>query len=219
MKYDSFKYFFPPRPEYKCPPDDLDKYDNGEYLASPKYNGTALVVATNGIELHVDNRHKESMPLLAKSQEIDFKGLSSSGKWVVFAGEYLNKGKYGETGEKERNKFIIWDILVHENDYLVGSTTQDRLTLLESIFPCGRMSIGNKIEMYDHLCCTQLKGIYKAPTYLNNFRSLYKDIIKTDLYEGIVLKKKDAKLSFGLQELNNHDWQIKCRKETKLYKF
>ena len=25
--------------------------------------------------------------------------------------------------------------------------------------------------------------------------------------------------NFGFQELNNHDWQVKCRKETKVYKF
>ena len=218
MKYDSFKYFFPPRPEYKCPPDDLDKYDNGEYIASPKYNGTAIVVATNGKECHVYNRHKEKMQLLSTFDEIDFRGLSS-GKWMVYCGEYLNKGKLGETGVKERYKFIIWDILVYENNYLVGSTTQERLDLLESIYPSQRMRVGETLEMYQHLCCTPLKGIYKSPAYTHNFKSIYEDIIKTDLYEGIVLKKKDAKLSYGLQELNNQDWQIKCRKPNKLYNF
>jgi len=48
---------------------------------------------------------------------------------------------------------------------------------------------------------------------------LYEDLYETDLYEGLVLKKKNAKLTYGFQEKNNADWQIKCRKETKLYNF
>jgi hypothetical protein len=35
----------------------------------------------------------------------------------------------------------------------------------------------------------------------------------------LVLKKAHSKLNFGFNELNNNDWQVKCRKETKIYKF
>ena len=63
------------------------------------------------------------------------------------------------------------------------------------------------------------KNVYKAPTYINNFQSLYNDIVDTDLYEGLVLKRKNARLSLGLNEKNNNDWQIKCRKPTKNYAF
>jgi hypothetical protein len=54
---------------------------------------------------------------------------------------------------------------------------------------------------------------------MNGFEKLYQDIVKVDMYEGLVIKKIDSKLTFGFQELNNHDWQVKCRKETKVYKF
>jgi len=215
MKYDKFKYLYPPRPEYKCPSVDLDKYDNGEYIGQPKYNGSCCIVFTNGKDLEVYNRHKEKLSLLTNYKEIDFRGLAQTNNWYVFAGEYLNKGKLGETGEKERNKFIIWD-----GKHLVGETVQTRLELLEDSFPCQRARVGiEKMEMYDHLCCTELEGIYKAPSYTGNFKKLFTELVKVDMYEGFVLKKKDAKLTFGLQELNNHDWQLKCRKETKLYKF
>ncbi len=224
MKYESFKkngYIFPPRPEYKCPAGELDKYDNGQYLAQPKYNGTCVPIFTNGDELHVFNRHKERLALLNNYKGIEFRKLAITQNWYVYVGEYLNKGKYGETGVKERDKFIIWDVLVWDGNYLIGSTLTERLDLLESIFPCKRAVVGTDtgLEVYDHLCCTQFNGIYKAPTYMGNFAELYKLIVKVDLYEGLVLKKKDSKLSFGTQELNNHDWQIKCRKETKSYHF
>lgn len=223
MIYESFQkngYIYPPRPEYKCPAADLAKYDNGQYLAQPKYNGTCVPIFTNGDELHVFNRHKERLALLNNYNAIEFRKLAVSKNWYVYVGEYLNKGKYGETGVKEKNKFVIWDVLVWDGKYLVGSTFSERLDLLENIFPCQRVAVSDKgMEAYDHLCCTSLNGIYKAPTYTHNFIELYKQIVKTDLYEGLVLKKKDSKLSFGTQELNNHDWQIKCRKETKIYAF
>lgn len=224
MKYESFKkngFMFPPRPEYKCPAADLDKYDDGTYFGQPKYNGMCLPVFTNGDELHLFNRHKENLPLLQKNSQVDFRGLAQSKNWFVYVGEYLNKGKYGETGIKEKDKFVIWDVLVWDGEYLIGSTLSERLDLLENIYPCKRAIVGQKqgLEVYDHLCCTELNGVYKAPTYLGNWKELYKQIVKTDLYEGLVLKKKDSKLNFGMQELNNHDWQIKCRKETKNYSF
>jgi ATP-dependent DNA ligase len=223
MKYESFKkngFIFPPRAEYKCPAAELDKYDDGTYFGQPKYNGMALMVFTNGDELHLYNRHKEYMPLVTKNSEVDFRGLAQSKNWYVYAGEYLNKSKYGETGIKEKDKFVIWDDLVWDGQYLVGSTYTERLDLLENIYPCNRAIVTDKnMEVYDHLCCTNLNRVYKAPTYIGKFAELYQQIVKTDLYEGLVLKKKDSKLEFGLQELNNHSWQIKCRKQTLNYAF
>lgn len=244
MKYESFKkngFIFPPRAEYKCPAADLDKYDDGTYFGQPKYNGMCLPVFTNGEELHLFNRHKENLPLLAKNSQVDFRGLAQSKNWYVYVGEYLNKGKYGETGIKEKDKFVIWDVLVWDGIYLVGSTLSERLDLLENIYPCKRAIVKavpppvkqdgplswldepyrskGELEVYDHLCCTNLNGVYKTPTYTGNWKELYSQIVKVDLYEGLVLKKKDSKLEFGLQELNNHSWQIKARKPTKNYAF
>ncbi len=223
MEYESFKkngYIWPPRPEVKCPAVDLEKYDNGEFIGQPKLNGMAIVVFTNGVELEVYNRHKERMALLSNSKDIDFRGLATTGNWFVFAGEYLNKGQVGETGAIERNKFVLWEILVYNGRYLVGSTLGERLDLLETMFPCERTRITpDTMEIYDHLCWTKLDGIYKVPSYLGNFTELYNQIVKTPLYEGLLLKKKDSKLGYGTQERNNCDWQIKARRETKNYRF
>lgn len=218
MKYDKFKYLYPPRPQVKTPATNLNKFDNGEYICQPKYNGSCCIVFTNGDELHVYNRHRQILSNVCS--KIEFKKLAKSNDWYVYAGEYLNKGKTGESNFKEKDKFVIWDILVWQGKYLIGNTIIERLELLEKIYPCNRAVVHtNKFEMYEHLCCTEFKGIYKAPTYMNNFQSLYNDIVKTELYEGLVLKKRDSKLQYGFQELNNNEWQIKCRKETKIYNF
>jgi hypothetical protein len=218
IPYLNFNYIYPPRPEYKIQPKELDTFDTGEYVVQPKYNGTCCIVFTNGTEVYVYNRHKS--PMSWYSPDIDFKGLAHSNQWYVYTGEYLNKGKLGENGTKEKDKFIIWDILVWADQYLIGDDLLTRINLLEITYPCQRGKIGeNGLEMYEHLCHTNLNGIYKAPTYLNGFSKLFEDISKTDLYEGLVIKKIESKLSYGFQELNNHDWQIKCRKPTKVYHF
>jgi len=71
----------------------------------------------------------------------------------------------------------------------------------------------------NHLCFTNYANVYKAPYYTKSFDLLYQSIVNTDLYEGLVLKRKNAKLTLGLNEKNNSDWQIKCRKPTKNYAF
>ena len=218
IPYLNFNYIYPPRPEYKIQPKDLDTFDIGEYVVQPKYNGTCCIVFTNGTDVYVYNRHKN--PMSWYSPDIDFKGLAHSNQWYVYTGEYLNKGKLGENGTKEKDKFIIWDILVWANQYLIGDDLLTRINLLEETYPCQRAKISEDgLEMYEHLCHTNLNGIYKAPTYMNGFSKLFEDISKTYLYEGLVIKKIDSKLSYGFQELNNHDWQIKCRKPTKVYHF
>lgn len=216
--YNKFQYIYPPRPDNKIPPSELQNFDNGEYIGQPKYNGTCCLVFTNGRDQFIYNRHKE---LLSNySRDIDFKSLAKSNSWYVYVGEYLNKGKLGESGNKLKDMFVIWDVLVWSGEYLIGEKLISRLRLLENIYPCERAVVShNGLEMYEHICCTEFKGIYKTPTYMNDFKILYDDLVKTDIYEGLVLKKIESKLTYGFQELNNHDWQIKCRKETKIYHF
>jgi ATP-dependent DNA ligase len=140
--------------------------------------------------------------------------------WMVVSGEFLNKNQKGEDGKPFNLKFVIWDILVMNGEYMLGSTFQERMNLLEQLYPCQRMFIGEDgMKIYKHICCTTHKNIYRAPCYEKNFDSIYQSIVDTDLYEGLVLKRKNAKLSFGLTEKNNNDWQIKCRKPTKNYDF
>lgn len=54
----------------------------------------------------------------------------------------------------------------------------------------------------------------------NQFKPIQNnDLITTQLYEGIVIKRLDAKLQFGFVEKNNFQSTLKCRKATLNYKF
>jgi ATP-dependent DNA ligase len=218
MKYEKYSYLFPPRPEQTTHFTELDKYDNDTFIAQPKYNGTCCNVFISETEVIVMNRHKGK--ITSQYSHIDFKGLHSGKGWMVLCGEFLNKNKKGEDGNPFNLKYVIWDILVYEGKYLLGSTTIERMKLLESLFPCSKMIVGvDKMESLTHACFTRCANVYKAPYYNHSFELLYQSIVSTDIYEGLVLKRKDAKLTLGLTEKNNNTWQIKCRKPTKNYNF
>lgn len=218
IPYNTYKYLYPPRPEHKISLPEIGKYDTGEFLAQPKYNGSCCnVFMDDSGFLKVMNRHTQDVTQhKIKKDEIDFAGAYRGEGFMVLCGELLNKNKLGEDGKPFNQKFIIWDILVYNGMYLVGSTILERMEILENLYPCNRMQVTpENWEAYQHICCTGIKGVYKAPVYLNGFGKIYKELIKTDLYEGLLLKRKDATLSFGYTEKNNVNWQIKLRKETK----
>lgn len=221
LPYNKYHYIFPPRPEHKAELHNIGIYDDGTYIAQPKYNGSCCMVFMDPAVsfLRIMNRHREDITLVHRDK-IDFMGAYRGTGFMVLAGELLNKNKLGEDGEPFNQKFITWDIIVYNGAYLVGNTVEYRLNLLEELYPCTRMRVNeNGREFFNHICGTGITGIYRAPSYTGNFQELYNELVKVDLYEGLVLKRRNAKLALGYSERNNSDYQIKFRKETKNYKF
>jgi ATP-dependent DNA ligase len=118
MKYTEYKYIYPPRPSQTTQPSELSKYDNGQFIAQPKYNGTCCVAFISKDSIKIMNRHNR--PITSNYSQIDFSGLHSGDGWMVLCGEFLNKNKLGEDGKPFNLKFVIWDILVYDGDYMIG---------------------------------------------------------------------------------------------------
>ncbi|SIO53907.1 ATP-dependent DNA ligase [Chitinophaga niabensis] len=215
--YTEFRYIYPPRPEAAIAPALLKGFGEG-WAAQPKYNGSCAVLFINGYrDYQLYNRRNEKLSL---QNVIQYNLLNDSEKYMVLCGEYLNKNKFGEDGKAFNHKFIIWDILVWRGRYLIGETFENRLTLLHELFGSSRGYVSkNNMSIYNHLHTTQVENIFMAPAYLDGFCELYQDVAETDLYEGLVLKKANARLEPGFREKNNHSWQIKARKPTLNYKF
>lgn len=219
MKYDNYKFIYPPRPVNKISTDQIEKYDTGEYVAEVKYDGSAVVVFLDADGFIVMNRHHETISN-DFAEEIDWAGMYSGKGWMVLCGELLNKNKLGEHGTPLNKKFVIWDILVYNGDYMVGATHAERLRKLEILFPTQRMQVtAAGIEEYKHVCFTSVKGVFKKAVYTTNFTELYNDLVTTSLYEGVIIKRLDSKLQFGFVEKNNFSSSVKCRKSTKNYLF
>ena len=216
------QFVFPPRPEFKIKPDSISLYDNGEYFAQPKLNGSACVLNLHeGGDMFLDNRHGERLTN-ADTRLIDVFNLFKGGGWMKLCGELLNKNKKGEDGESFNQRFVIWDILMLDNLSLEGTTFIKRKEILDHLYGEHESVVNGRgeLESYNHLyCIAGAENCYRVPSYEKNFKQLYAELVKTDVYEGVCLKRKLGTLKPGLSEGNNSDWQLKCRKETKIYRF
>ena len=212
MNYNSFRYIFPPRPKNAIPDSDLNFWDNDSLVAQPKLNGSNCVIFTNGEKLMIMNRHSQYMTNvdIQRQEVLDlFKG--EPGKWMVLNGEYLNKSKQDENRQTFNHKLVIFDILVYNSDYLVGKTFEERINLLDELY-------GQKDSEKSYLYSIS-NNVYRVKSFESGFKSLYDQLTPIDMIEGLVLKRKNARLEIGNTENNNIKSQLKARKATKNYKF
>jgi len=212
MKFDNYRYIYPPRPKNAIHSDDLNFWDNGSLIAQPKLNGSNTTIYTNGDQVIVMNRHNSRLTNFQISlDEIKSLYKGNKGEWLVINGEYLNKSKQDERGVTFNHKLVIFDILVYKSDYLVGQTFQQRVDLLDKLY-------GTTPSEKDYLYSIS-ENVYRVKSFDTGFRELFYDLTKIDMIEGLVMKRKNAKLEIGNTENNNTKSQLKARKATKNYKF
>lgn len=210
-KYINYRYLYPPRPKNAISPDDLNFWDNNSLLAQPKLNGSNCLIFTNGVKVVVMNRHNQRLTNFRLTDD-EIKSLyRGNGGWMILNGEYLNKSKMDETGQPFNHKFVIFDILCFDGDYLVGKTFEERVQILDTL--------------YDQKNCEKeylfgiSENVYRVKSYLSGFNDLFNQLTPIDMIEGLVMKRKNARLEIGSSEMNNVKSQIKCRKATKNYKY
>lgn len=207
IDYRSFQYIFPPRPKNPIPPSNLGIWDNNTMIAQPKINGSNCTIYLDGKDMWVFNRHGQRLTGF-DIQKSEIYGIYNGGGWMVLNGEYTNKGKNDETNKPFRNKFCLFDILVKDSKHLIGCSFEDRVKILDEFTS----------KPTDYLTRVS-ENIFRINSYEGDFVSLFDELSKIDMVEGLVLKRKLAKLEVGATELNNHKSQIKVRKPTKNYKF
>ena len=207
IKYESFHYIYPPRPKNPIQPKDLIIWDNDMMVGQAKLNGSNCTVYMNETKIYAYNRHGQRL----SNFDIDTKELNNiyRGKgWMVLNGEYMNKSKKDKSNEIFNNKFCIFDLLVLNNQHLVGTTFSERVNILDGFYGRGSDFIHNISE-----------NIYKIESFYTDFKSIYDKLTPIDMVEGLVLKRKSARLENGTTENNNFKSQIKVRKPTKNYKY
>jgi hypothetical protein len=63
-------------------------------------------------------------------------------------------------------------------------------------------------------------NVYRVKSYFDGFNLLFHELTDSNqVVEGLVLKRRNARLELGNTELNNTKSQIKCRVSTKNYKY
>jgi hypothetical protein len=230
IPYNKFRYVFPPRAENALPESSLLTYDNGTYIAQPKLNGDCMLVFTNGIETIVMDRHKKEfsktikmMPTLRKlhRETASEKTGDQKNKWMILVGEHMAKSKKNAEGKTWNDKFVIFDIIAYDNMQLIGKSFEERQELLDRLFGKEEIALLKSGGTYTDkfLYATEIEDVFRVKSYRECFSAVWKDLIKIDMYEGLVLKRAKAELENGSTQSNNINSQMKFRKPTKNYAY
>ena len=215
VEYKTFSYIYPPRPENKITPDQLDVWQAKGYFAQPKLNGSCCLLFMKDNKVRNFGRHKNE-DLKGKGAKDSFSLTADQlnflnpfpDEWMVLVGEYMNKSQNYSDGKPWNHKFVIFDILVYKGEYLVGTTFEFRKNLLDELY--------GQVE-YDDFLYKISNDVFRVKTFYNFFKATWDKLVTIDMFEGLVLKKIDGKLERGTREANNVGTQVKCRKPTKNY--
>lgn len=208
MSFNEYKYLWPPRPEKAIPATFLPHYEKRGWVAQYKKNGTcSLVYVKPDKSIIVKTRHNTDHAAWTPSEEFEkqFQFLQGQG-WYVFVGEVLHSKT-----PHIKDTIYVFDILVSDGLYLVGSTFQARIDLLNSILPHNALDITKSHYVV-------LPKLWLARTIKSNFVEVFNNINEVE-NEGLVLKDPEATLNLCLREDSNNAWQLKCRRATKNYSF
>jgi hypothetical protein len=211
MRYESYRYVFPPRPKNAIMPKELINYEGGGMAAQLKLNGSNATVYTNGEKVVVMNRHGARLTGFQIPDQEILSLYKGTGGWTALNGEYMNKSKRDETGQAFNHKFVIFDILVSDGEYLVGKTLQQRIELLDSMY--------GKEECDKEYLFGISESVFRVRSYDFGFSALFDRLSRIDMIEGVVLKRLNSRLETSGSEQNNMKWQVKARKSTLNYKY
>jgi hypothetical protein len=211
MKYLNYRFIFPPRPRNAVSPDNLDMFDDNSMICQCKLNGSNASIYTNGKKIIVMNRHGQRLTNVRVSDSEILSLYRGNGGWMILNCEYLNKSKSDETGQAFNHKFVIFDILCYDGDYLVGKTFEERVSLLDTLY--------DQIDSEKDYLYSISTNVYRVKSYRDGFKEFFDKYTPIDVIEGVVLKRANARLELGATEQNNIKSQLKSRKATKNYKY
>ena len=211
MRYESYRYIFPPRPKNAIMPKELINYEGSGMLGQAKLNGSNATVYTNGEKVIVMNRHGARLTGFQIPEQEILALYRGTGGWTALNGEYLNKSKRDEGGQVFNHKLVIFDILISDGEYLVGKTFAQRLEMLDSMY--------GKEESEKEYLFGISESVYRVKSYDFGFSSVFDRLSKIDMVEGLVLKRMNSRLEASGSEQNNMKWQVKARKGTLNYKY
>lgn len=127
-------------------------------LTAGRYEGTPVIVYTNGTEQHVYNMEGERLALLSSFKGIDFLKLSSSGRWFAYAGVYLKTKKLGRIILNEAVKFVITDVLVYDGECVINMPGEIRVQTYLSKMEY--QPAAGKAEIYNFVSGIKINGVF-----------------------------------------------------------
>lgn len=207
MIYNKFEYLWPPRPDNSVLPGLLSFYEKKGWVAQIKKNGACTIWAVSPDKRIITmNRHNEFHKSWTPNRENSEPFMKLPYKWYVFVGEILHLKT-----PHIKDTLYIFDMLVYDGEYLIGSSFRDRYDSLKELF--GPQYIGQT----DHSFKINNK-VLLAKNFDIGFETLFNKLEDVS-DEGLVLKDPNALLEPCIRQGSNNHWLVKCRKRHPNYGF
>ena len=218
MVYDKPIYIYPPRPQLYSKEDITKLFASGEYYCQLKLDDTRNLIIVCPNEIQMYNRHNEKHKAYSKPHQALIDALNllklDRTKYHVFDSLLLHS-----KNKLVKDTVVLMDILVHDSEYLLDSTYEDRYQTLFKI--CGKPT---NMERHSGLALAlEVRPLlWLAKNYEDGFEFLWKKwervfISGQRIVEGLVFKKKKGKLGYHYSS-DKCTWMGKTRYEKKGYK-
>lgn len=206
MRFDQYRYLYPPRPEIAAAPNTLHLFETMGWLAQAKMNGTncTIYIGPEG-QCFAMGRHGPDNPLQWQpgAPWRAFQATLPGDGWYAFVGELLHSKGVGV-----RDTVYLHDLLVDDGEYLIGATYSQRWHRLAAL--C-RVFAAESVEA-THTVVTP--GVWLATPHRHSFPAWF-DAIQAlpakAAVEGLVFKDPEAKLALCSRASANSRGQHKCR--------
>jgi hypothetical protein len=234
------QYIYPPRSQDAIPREDTQIFSMLGWIAQYKYNDShALIKYCPDGQIEIWNRHGErfrtyNLPdyLIEQLRNIGTTLGHVAGRLTILDGGLLD-----QKHRAIKDTLVVWDILVLNDEYLVGTTYLDRYGKLYSISSQetwnysnashDSVSFGRKLsddvfipeniaaDAWGHAWDTIAK--VNAPyTTGDPGQACYEC---KPVLEGLVFKDPNGTLEMGFKEKNNSSWMIRSRVHTGRHRF
>lgn len=209
MRYESYRYLWPPRPDNAVPPELIGFYEKRGWVAQVKKNGTCTVIFAKGDEVIFKTRHNDEHKAWTPLPEhrAFFAGRD---EWNVYVAELLHS-----KGPGIKNHLYLFDMLVRDGEPLIGSTLMERQAILCERFPSPAIPFISATRFG-----TGARPITPHVSHATPIAS--PSIVWSslgDLDEGLVFKDPRARLAPCIAQTSNASWQVKIRRPHKNFSF
>jgi ATP-dependent DNA ligase len=207
VPFHELKLLYPPHPAITWTPDSIHKIRN--FVPQLKFDDWRVLIyfSPGGkIEFYNRDRRKYSRYQVPKAllDSLESLGLSPEHFHVLDGGLLHYK-----TAPRIRNTLVLWDILVHDGEYLLGTTYRERYALLEKIM--GRPKSFVTLDSVQ-VGLKYRKNLWLAPNFKGDPEKLFKAAIRVPEIEGLVMKDLAAKLERSHKKNGNAKWMIRIRR-------
>ncbi len=208
MKYEAYRYLWPPRPDKAAPAELMGFYERRGYVAQIKKNGTCTVIFACGDTVIFKTRHNEDHSLWTPQPQ-HTAAFAGRPNWNVYVAELLHS-----KGPQLKNHLYLFDVLVSDGQQLIGMTQAERQAILRDRFPSPKADIaGSRAGLGARYIAEDLS---QAETIADPQRAWTQ---LGPLDEGLVFKNSAAKLAACSTAAANGAWQVKIRRPHKNYSF